>query len=350
LILSFLIGLTLANDAFLQFAKEFGKKYATRKEFSMRQEIFLKNYQEMLEHNALFEQGQVSWARKVTKFYDRTFEEFATEVGLGMPQYDNSTKHEDVEDEAYMEKYREIKGTAPSSWNWVDQGGVSPVKNQGGCGSCAAFAAISVLETCYWQRTGKMQDLSEQHIMDCANGHYYYDDNGAWGAFGCNGAWPQAYFDWLANESNGRDQSEESYPYTGRNDRCKSNSNGNYNGAHVTGMHNKWDVNEKDMKDLVYIAPVATNIQADFLSDYSHGVYDDHRCCEQISDPNCAYEHMNHEITVVGYGHQDGLDYWLVKNSWGVKFGEDGYFKIKRGTGHCGIGSNHFVTALCTSN
>ena len=69
---------------------------------------------------------------------------------------------------------------------------------QGQCGSCAAFSVMATLETCFWQMTGVLyDDLSEQHILDCAYGHLYEDDDGYWGADGCEGAWPQAYFDWL---------------------------------------------------------------------------------------------------------------------------------------------------------
>jgi len=350
IILSALLGLTLANDPFLKFAKDFGKQYASNRDFSMRREIFMENYKDMVEHNARYEAGEESWARKVTQFYDRTWDEFASSVGLGMPHYDNTTKMEDIEDAAYMEKLAEVKGTAPSSWSWVDQGGVSSVKNQGQCGSCAAFATIAVIDTCYWQQTGVMyDDLSEQHILDCTNGHYYYDNQGAWGAFGCDGAWPPAHFDWLVNNNKGRTEKESCYPYTASDGSCRGSSSCNYMGAHVTGMYNKWDTTESAMKDLVYINPVTTTILASYLGDYSHGVYDDSRCCEQMYDSNCKYN-LNHEITVVGYGTEGGKDYWLIKNSWGSWFGENGYLKMKRGTGHCGVGTLHFTSAYCAPN
>jgi len=350
LVLSALLGLTLARDAFLQFSEEFGKQYVGMKDFSMRRDIFMKNYQEMQEHNALYEAGEVSWARKVTPYYDLTQEEWAAAVGLGMPQYDNTTRFEDIEDEIYMEKLASVKGAAPASFSWVDQGAITSVKNQKQCGSCAAFAVMAVIETCYWQQTGTLyDDLSEQQIVDCANGHYYYDNSGAWGAFGCDGAWPPAYFDWLVNNNRGRTEKESAYPYTASAGTCKTSHSGDYNGAHVTGMYNKWDTTEKDMKDLVYINPVTTTLMASYLGDYSHGIYDDSRCCEQSTDSSCKYN-LNHEITVVGYGTEGGKDYWLIKNSWGTRFGEDGYFKIKRGTGHCGVGSLHYTSAYCAPN
>jgi len=138
---------------------------------------------------------------------------------------------------------------------------------------------------------------------------------------------------------------ESSYPYTASEGSCKG-SGGNYGGAHVTGMYNKWNTGESDMKDLVYVNPVATTLVATYLGDYSHGVYDDSRCCDQSTDANCKYT-VNHAITVVGYGSEGGKDYWLIKNSWGARFGEDGYFKIKRGTGHCGVGRQGYTSAYC---
>eukprot|EP00091_Calanus_sinicus_P003321 TRINITY_DN1348_c0_g1_i1.p1 TRINITY_DN1348_c0_g1~~TRINITY_DN1348_c0_g1_i1.p1 ORF type:complete len:355 (+),score=118.11 TRINITY_DN1348_c0_g1_i1:102-1166(+) len=349
-ILSALIGFAFANDAFIKFAKDFGKKYTETKEFNLRREIFLNNYQEMLEHNARYEAGEVSWSRKVTEFYDLTYDEFVVARGLGMPQYDETTKFEDIEDPAYMEQLEKIKGTAPAEWSWVAQGGVTSVKNQKQCGSCAAFATIAVIDTCYWQATGNMyDDLSEQHLVDCAAGHYFYDNDGAWGAFGCDGAWPPAYFDWLVNNNGGRTQTESSYPYEASDHHCRGSSSGNYNGAHVTGQYNKWDTTEEAMKDLVYLNPVTTTILATYLGDYDQGIYDDNRCCDQATDSSCKYN-LNHEITVVGYGTEHGKDYWLIKNSWGTRFGENGYFKIKRGTGHCGVGRLHYNSAYCAPN
>jgi len=352
LVLSALIGLGFTADPFHKFAQEFGKKYASTKEFTTRREIFMKNYQDMMEHNARYEAREVSWSRKVTEFYDLTHEEFLIARGLGMPSYDNTTKFEDIEDPAFMQKLEEVRGKSPAEWSWITQGGVSSVKNQKQCGSCAAFATVAVIDTCFWQQTNTMyDDLSEQHLMDCAYNHYFYDNSGAWGAFACDGAWSPAYFDWIVQNNAGRMQTESSSPYEGKQKTCRDNDSGNYGGAHVTGQYNKWDTTEEEMKDVVYINPVSTTIQADHINDYNDGVYDDSRCCEQNTDPSCKYN-LNHEVAVVGYGHDahEGKDYWLIKNSWGRSFGQNGYIKIKRGTGHCGVGRLHFNSAYCAAN
>merc|ERR1712080_618407 len=126
------------------------------------------------------------------------------------------------------------------------------------------------------------------------------DDEGSWGAFGCDGAWPQAYFDWVANNNNGYIQTETSYPYEAATRGCRQSSNGNFDGGRVTGMNNKWNTEETGMKELVYTTPVATAIVTSYMGDYGGGVYNDPRCCEQISDSGCKNK-VNHEVTAVGY-------------------------------------------------
>jgi len=347
IILCVCLGLTAA-DPFLDFVKEHGKSYSTRAELVMRRAVFMENYEDMVAHNKRYLDGEETWWRKVTPYYDHTHEEWVAMFASGLPKYDNTTNFVDRIDDSYVEMMNSrVAGAAPDYWNWVEMGAVSSVKDQGQCGSCADFASVAIIESCFYQQRGVMfDDLSEQHLLDCAYEHYYYDGEGAWGAFGCDGAWPQAYLDWVVNENGGNVQTEESYPYEAVNGACRSSSDGVFPEAQVTGQYNRWNTNEVDMKEMVYINPVATSIAADYLGDYAGGVFNDPRCCEQISDPECKHW-LNHEVTVVGYGTEGGLDYWLIKNSWTADFGENGYFKMKRGTGHCGVGALHYQAAHC---
>jgi len=348
LVLSALLGISIASEAsFLNFAKTYNKKYATTEEYAKRREIFFNNYNDMLRHNQEYEEGKVSWWRKMTEDYDITHEEWMAKMNLGMPPLDESIMHNTV-DEAMEARIK--LGAAPDSWSWVDQGAITSIKDQKQCGSCAAFAAIAAIDTCFYFASNDLyDDLSEQHLMDCANGHYSYDDEGAWGAFGCDGAWPQAYYDWLINNNGGRVEKEDCAPYHAQDKHCHDDDSCDYKGAKITGFYNKWHTTDEEMKELVYIAPVATTVYASYFGDYGGGVMDDSRCCEAVSDPNCIWT-VNHEITVVGYGNEGGKDYWLVKNSWGKNWGMNGYLKIKRGTGHCGIGNQHIIQPYCEAN
>ena len=191
--LSALLGISIASEAsFLNFAKTYNKKYATTEEYAKRREIFLNNYNDMLRHNQEYEEGKVSWWRKMTEDYDITHEEWMAKMNLGMPPLDESIMHNTV-DEAMEARIK--LGAAPDSWSWVDQGAITSIKDQvwtdrflkmkihnifchqKQCGSCAAFAAIAAIDTCFYFASNDLyDDLSEQHLMDCANGHYSYDD------------------------------------------------------------------------------------------------------------------------------------------------------------------------------
>jgi len=341
-----LVGVSLASETnFLEFAKKFNKKYRSTEEYNKRRETFLRNYNDMLTHNQLYEEGKVSWWKKITEWSDLTPEEFAEHMNLGMPAIDRDVMTNTIDE---VMEGRIAAGNAPEEWSWVEQGGVSSIKNQKSCGSCAAFATIATFDTCMWLATGTMEDdLSEQHLMDCANGHTFYDSEGAWGAFGCDGAWPQSYMDWIVQNNDGRVEKENCAPYHAQDRTCADDDSCNYSGAKITGFYNKWHTTEAEMKELVFVAPVATTVYASYFGDYGGGIFDDSRCCDAVSDPDCIWI-LNHEVSVVGYGSQAGNDYWLVKNSWGTGFGENGYIKIKRGTGHCGIGMQHIIQPYCS--
>lgn len=347
-VLSAIVGVSLASEAsFLSFAKTHNKKYATVEEYEKRREIFKANYEDMLRHNAQYEAGEVSWWKKVTEFYDMTHQEWLDMMRLAMPPLDKSLMVDTVDVE--MEERIAAKA-APSEWSWVDQNAVTSIKNQKQCGSCAAFAAVAAADTClYFASNTLFDDLSEQHLMDCANNHFYADNVGNWGAFGCDGAWPQAYYDWIVTKNDGRLEKESCEPYQAHDRTCNDDDSCNYMGAHLTGFYNKWYTNEEEMKEIVYAGPVATTVYASYFGDYAGGVYEDSRCCEASSDPNCIWT-LNHEVAIVGYGTEGGKDYWLVKNSWGTGWGMDGYMKIKRGSGHCGIGNQHIIQPYCAAN
>ena len=190
--------------------------------------------------------------------------------------------------------------------------------HQASCGSCAVFAAVATIDTCMWQVTGHLEDdLSEQHLMDCAYGWGY-------GNAGCDGGFVVSYMDWVVEGNNGYMEKESCAPYYASDMTCNDDDSCNYDQATVTGYYNNWSPDEDELKELVYINPTATAIYASYMFDYAGGIYDDSRCCEAVYDGSCD---INHGVAVIGYGSEGGKDYWLIKNSWGTSWGENGFLR-----------------------
>jgi len=340
-----------ALDSFHSYSKQFTKGYKSVEEYKLRRSIFETNLAKMVEHNKRYAAGEETWWMKVHEDMDLTNEEFMAKRTGGIPQYDNNTVFSNSLDSRILAKLAKLP-KAPRDFDWTTQGKVTSVKNQGQCGSCAAFSMLGSIESCFKiNKADSVDDLSEQHILDCAYNHYVNDQYGSWGAFGCDGAWPVAYVDWMQNH--GYNKEEYAYPYvsgsSGTTYQCQSGSNGDHTQARVTGYYNKWYMNEMEMEQVVMINPVSTSLQVtDNWGSYGGGVMNDRACCDAAYDSNCVYN-LNHAILVVGYGHDSasGLDYWLIKNSWGTRWGSSGYLKLKKGTGHCGVGSLHQTIPYC---
>merc|ERR1712141_100023 len=331
LVLSALVAVGLVNeDVFLKWAKEQGKQYKTKAELTMRQAIFMKNYNRMVEHNKDFDAGKVTWARGVNQWYDLTMEEWRAEMGIGM------SGNMEEQNTTSSTPHPKPTGSAPSSWDWRSHGIVSPVKNQKHCGSCAAFTTVAIVESCFAQQTGVITDLSEEHLVNCMATN------------GCSGWYTNQYLDDLVSSNGGRLEQEYCCSYTATDGHCSDDNSCDYTSASVTGHYISWYAKETEMAaHVAATGPAGTTIFADYLFDYSYGIFEDPRCCEETTDPNCRKEH-NHAVTAVGYGSEGGRDFWIVKNSWGPSWGESGFFRIKRGTGHCGFGIYNYVTPYCS--
>jgi C1A family cysteine protease len=209
---------------------------------------------------------------------------------------------------------RLVGEVAADAIDWRSKGAVTPVKNQGQCGSCWSFSTTGSLEGALFLKTGKITPLSEQNIMDCDS----VDQS-------CNGGLMDNAFEWI--EKNGGVCSEADYPYEGADGSCKTSC------TKVPGTTIKSYVDVAKTEDALMAAvaqqPTSIAVNANmFWQLYSGGVL----------SALCGAK-LDHGVLAVGYG-TDGKDYWKVKNSWGSSWGESGYIRVQRGkggSGECGI-------------
>ena len=310
---------SLIFQQFQKFIKKYQKKYESINEFLARYEVFRKNVMDTFkEENSLYRTG-------ITKFSDLTKQEFAKIYlnlnydALAMANFDPTIV--------------KVSNAAPDAYDWRDYGRVSPVKDQASCGSCWAFSTIANLEGLYYAKKGVMKTFSEQMLVDCDT-----SDSG------CNGGLMQYAFTWL--KKNGI-MLDSDYPYTGTKGTCKSDKS-KYVDMSVTGykkLGSSWStwsaVDEDEIKELLYeTGPLALAINADPLQIYTSGILD-------LTSTKCPSSGINHAVTLVGYGTENNVAYWIVKNSWGTAWGEKGYFRIRRGNGTCGV--NCYITTATVS-
>jgi hypothetical protein len=289
---------------FQQWAKQYNKNYEVADVFN-RFRIFSDNLEKINTHNA----EKHSWTMGMNEFGDMTADEFgATYKGL-LPQRS-----------AYLRSQNEA--TFPKDFkplddiDWVAKGAVTPVKNQGQCGSCWAFSTTGAVEGAHEIATGKLVSLSEQELVDCA---------GSFGNQGCSGGLMDYGFEFVIK--NGL-CTEGDYGYEARKGTCQMSSC--QPAAKITGYKDVPKGDEDSLKAAVNQGPVSIAIEADQsgFQFYSGGVF----------TGNCGKQ-LDHGVLLVGYGtdSDSSTDYWKVKNSWGASWGENGYIRLVRGQDQCGL-------------
>ncbi|KAI1278149.1 Digestive cysteine proteinase 3 [Halotydeus destructor] len=308
-----LIAVCLIQDPeiprWLSFKEANNRNYEPEEEVK-RFAIFKDNLRLIDDHNRLFVDGLTSFYLKATRFADMTAEEVRQYKGYKVGQRRPTKSQYDADD-----------SPLPASVDWRDKGLVTPIKDQGACGSCWAFSAIGSLEGQQAKSSGKLVSLSEQNLVDCS----------AWqGNEGCDGGWTDWAFDYV--KQNGGLDTEASYPYEAEDGVCR------YNKTSIGAVMKDYvDIdhgNEMALQSAVAnIGPVSVAIDAssNYFSLYGGGVYN-HGDCGNTHDD------LDHGVTVVGYGTTNGQDYYIVKNSWGTDWGTAGYMQLARNDGNlCGI-------------
>merc|ERR1711973_848403 len=287
------------------FKIKYGKNLLTGQEHDIRKNIFAANLKFIEKHNAEHALGLHTFTVGINQFADLTNEEF-------VKQFTGFAAADDV-----PESLVEIIGDRPESIDWREEGAVTPVKNQGQCGSCWAFSTIGTIEGAHFKETGKLVSLSEQNLMDCSRANY-----------GCNGGFPYEALRYVIN--NGGVDTEESYPYEMRQGYCRYNENNI--GAKISQAKKIVQGSEEDLQNaLGSIGPISVAIDASHYSFqlYHSGVY---------HEPYCSPYRLDHGVLAVGYGSDNGQDYYIVKNSWGPNWGLGGYIKMSRNRNNqCGI-------------
>jgi C1A family cysteine protease len=288
-----------------QWKTQYGRSYQPAEEV-IRFAIFSENVNIVNKWNAENEETDGA-VLGLNQFADLTPEEFGAIYTGALP-----APQEVVEENTVV---LPTEGTVPTSWNWVNQGAVTPIKNQQQCGSCWAFATVATTEGLYEINGNTLTSFSEQQIVSC-------DKTCA----GCNGGWPYLAMAYVA--ANGL-ETETQYPYIAQTGTCKYNKAD----AITTGVTGAAFVTPKSPTALfaaVYQQPTAIIVEADqsVFQLYTSG----------IIGAGCGVA-LDHAITAVGYTPT----YFIVKNSWGTSWGQEGYLWISTSTsynsglGACGI-------------
>jgi C1A family cysteine protease len=315
------------REHFQAFMKRFNKAYS-HDEFRIRYNNFRMNLAELSKRQKANPHAHYN----VTKFFDMSREEFRR-YPCGVDKLsDLNSRRPDFVPNLNTEPLPNI--TVPASWDWTTKGAVTPVKNQEQCGSCWAFSTIGNVEGVWFLGGHKLVGLSEQQEVSCSTTDY-----------GCSGGWPfWALTDMLASPYHGRIDTEAGFPYTsGDGDNGVCHFSPSVVGATIKSYKSYCTEQtapclETQMQQLlVTYGPLSVCLDAGPMQYYQGGIDNPTDC-----DPNA----IDHCVTMVGYGTENGVNFWKIKNSWGTDWGESGFYRLIRGTGACGINKVITIASL----
>jgi len=309
-----------SSYTFDKYCTEFGRNYTLGgEEYGLRKQLFEGNLARIMAHN---QDGSKTWKEGVNKFTDRTPDELKAYLGynkaLGYSRRGNGA----IKHTLSVDAAAKLKTSLPDSVDWRLKGAVTAVKDQGVCGSCWTFASAETAESAWFLATGQLADLSEQQIASCTSNPQHCGGTG-----GCGGGTAEvAYASIIAA---GGLASEWEYPYVsyhGTNFPCQLGNKSNpISFAANISSYVQLASNEAAplLNALATVGPIAVTVDASAWFSYEEGVFNG---CNQ------ANPDLDHNVQSVGYGTDPTLgDYWTIRNSWSVEWGELGYIRIHRG-------------------
>ena len=287
-------------QAFTDFTTKYEKTYADDAERANRLGVFTENFEKVTMQNRdhLLLGGEAVFG--ITKFMDLTPAEFKSTYLTYIPRDESTVKRTDVVTDG--------DGELAGSVDWRTKGAVTPVKDQGQCGSCWAFSATEAIESYAFLAGHGLQELSAQQINSCDTVD-----------LGCNGGNSETAYEYVVK--NGGISTEEAYPYTsgdGKTGRCKSETSA----IKIKG-YTSVKKGEKNLKTALNHGPVSICVAADSFQSYSGGIL---KSCPGRID---------HCVQAVGYSTEG--NYWIVRNSWNTNWGEDGFIRVEMGDNLCHI-------------
>ena len=283
---------------FTLFQEKYNRAYSMEEVYD-RFMIFKRNVDIINTHNA---DKCETFNMTINKFTDLTAEEFKERyVGKMYSSSDYGCVSVGNIDSSEIETF-----------DWRTYNVVNPVRNQGQCGSCWAFATTANAESVWAIHTGDLYDLSEQYLVDCATGIGYFN-------MGCKGGNMDSAFKYMINN---KQCNESAYPYTSGLTETKSRCHSCDEFTTFTSCYDVVTNNQAALKAAVLKNPVVIGIEADtyYFQSYSSGILTSSLCGTTI----------DHAVEIVGFGIDNNTKYWTVRNSWGADWGEEGYFRILR--------------------
>ena len=287
---------------FMSHLIEMGQGYATTEEYHMRRAIFEETDAFIELHNS----SNASFMLGHNKFSTMTKEEKAKTRGLLYTELLN-----------VAEPVVLSTDNLPASVDWREQNAVNDIQDQGQCGSCWAFSTMAAVEGAAAIKTGNLQKFAEQELVDCSSLNH-----------GCNGGSMALGFLYLKSHFA---ELEGSYPYTAADGTCAYDS-ASKSSVETTGLGtNVQQQSSSQLKAAVAKTVVSVAIEADkaVFQLYKSGIFDSSSCGTTL----------DHGVALVGYGSEGGQEYYILRNSWGTSWGEEGYMKlaIQDGAGVCGV-------------